>query len=80
MKSEPSDILDENGIVTMAFDVVDFSGFEGKMGIINISRAFPVSISVDGITRTYMVPDMRSATFLKRKGSYLGSMTRSIFR
>lgn len=55
LKDEPQEILDEHDITTMAFDVVDFSGFSGKVGEINITRAFPVSITADGKTQQVMV-------------------------
>ena len=72
LKREPGDILDESGIVTMAFDVVDFSGFEGKMGVISISRAFPVTLTVDGATKSVMVTDMRVGEMLEQQGISLG--------
>ncbi|MEG1972593.1 MAG: hypothetical protein RR315_05475, partial [Oscillospiraceae bacterium] len=52
LEKEASSILSERGIATMAYDVVDFTGFEGKMGVINISRAFPVKLTCDGKTKT----------------------------
>ncbi len=72
LRREPEKILDDNGIVTMAFDSVDFSGFEGKMGVISIQRAFPVSIQVDGETRTLMTTEMTVGELLKQEGIRLG--------
>lgn len=55
LKTDAKDILDDEGITVMAFDVVSFSGFEGKLGEINITRAFPVRLTADGVTRTVMM-------------------------
>lgn len=55
IKDEAEEILQENDIATMAFDVVDFSGFSGKVAEINITRAFPITITADGITQEVMV-------------------------
>lgn len=72
LRREPEKILNDNGIVTMAFDSVDFSGFEGKMGVISIQRAFPVSIRVDGETRTLMTTEMTVGELLAQEGIELG--------
>lgn len=58
MQQNPQDILEENGIATIAADVVDFSGFDSRrMGEIEIKRAFPVTVTADGETRTVMLPE-----------------------
>lgn len=72
LKRNPEEILDESGIVTMAFDVVDFSGFEGKMGVINIDRAFPIQLTVDGESRTVMTTDVTVEDLLEQEGITLG--------
>ncbi len=72
LRREPEKILDDNGIVTMAFDSVDFSGFEGKMGVIRIDRAFPVTIQVDGVTRALMTTEMTVGELLRQEGIQLG--------
>ncbi|MEG1849212.1 MAG: G5 domain-containing protein [Oscillospiraceae bacterium] len=72
LKQEPNKILHESGIATMAYDMVDFSGFEGKMGVISIKRAFPVTIRVDGILRTLMATEMTVADLLAQEGIRLG--------
>ena len=72
LKKEPEKILDETGITTMAYDVVDFSGFQGKMGVIEIERAFPIQVTVDGITHERMTTEMTVSDFLKKEGITLG--------
>ncbi len=72
LSHEPHKILDDSGIVTMACDIVDFSGFEGKMGVINITRAFPVTIKVDGKLRTLMTTDITVGELLRQEGITLG--------
>ena len=72
LNRELSEILDESGIVTMAFDVVDFSGFKGKMGVVNISRAFPVTLTADNKTKSLMITDMRVGELLEQEGITLG--------
>lgn len=47
-KRDVSEILEDNGIATMAADIVDFTGFAGKTGEIRIKRAYPVEITADG--------------------------------
>lgn len=55
MEENPEDILEEHGIATIAADVVDFSGFVGNTGEINITRAFAVSVTADGKTQDVMI-------------------------
>ena len=55
IRQDADDILEENGIATMACDIVDFDGFHGRVGEISITRAFPVEITADGSTQTVMV-------------------------
>lgn len=56
-QQDPYDILEDNGIVTMSTDVVDFSGITGGYGEINITRSFPVTVTADGQTHTLYVVD-----------------------
>ena len=72
LSREPQKILSDSGIVTMACDVVDFSGFEGKMGVINITRAFPVTIQVDGKLIALMTTEMTVGELLREEGIVLG--------
>ena len=72
LSHEPQKILNESGIVTMACDIVDFSGFEGKMGVINITRAFPVTIQVDGKLSAMMTTDITVGQLLRQQGITLG--------
>lgn len=55
MNTDPREILAESGIVTMAYDAVDVSGFEGMLGEISIKRAFPVTVVVDKTRTEHMV-------------------------
>ena len=57
MEDNAQDILEEHGIVTIAADVVDFSGFVGNTGEINITRAFPVTVTADGVTHDVMIAE-----------------------
>jgi len=72
VKDEPAEILDELGFKTMAYDVVDFSGFSGKIGVINIDRAFPVKLRVDGKTISEMTTDKTVGDLLKENNITLG--------
>ncbi|HWP52025.1 MAG TPA: G5 domain-containing protein [Clostridia bacterium] len=72
LSHEPQKILNDSGIVTMACDIVDFSGFEGKMGVINITRAFPVTIQVDGKLSALMTTDSTVGQLLRQQGITLG--------
>lgn len=72
LSREPQKILNDSGIATMACDIVDFSGFEGKMGVINITRAFPVTIRVDGKLSAMMTTDITVGELLKQQGIKLG--------
>lgn len=71
-KSDAKDILEDEGIKVMAFDVVSFSGFEGKLGEISITRAFPVRISADGLTQTLMMTEGKVADALELAQLELG--------
>jgi len=57
IKQDVNEILNDNGINVMAYDKVDFSGFKGKLGEINIQRAFPVTVRADGVEQSIMVTD-----------------------
>ena len=71
-KNEPHKILNDSGIAIMGFDVVDFSGFEGKMGIISIQRAFPITLQVDGKTQKMMTTETTVEDFLEKQQIKLG--------
>ena len=73
LSSEPQQVLDNRGIATMVYDVVDFSGFEGKMGVINIKRAFPVTVKYDGTVRTLMTAEITVSELLNQLGIKLGA-------
>ncbi|MFV0497653.1 MAG: G5 domain-containing protein [Candidatus Fimivivens sp.] len=72
LSQEPQKILDDSGIATMACDIIDFSGFEGKMGVINITRAFPVTIQVDGKISALMTTDITVGALLREQDIELG--------
>lgn len=57
IRRDPYALLEENGIVTLSTDIVDFTGIEGGYGEINITRSFPVTITADNRTRTLYVTD-----------------------
>lgn len=48
-------ILENYNIATLSTDVVEFTGFEGNYGEIEISRSIPVYVTVNGITKTMKV-------------------------
>ena len=52
---DPMVLLADSGIVTLSTDVVKFTGIEGGYGEINITRSFPVTVTVDNKTRTRYV-------------------------
>lgn len=52
--SDAKDILVNEGIKTTDYDVVDASGFSGKVSYINVIRAFPVTLKCDGVTKQLM--------------------------
>ncbi|MEG1447935.1 MAG: G5 domain-containing protein [Oscillospiraceae bacterium] len=48
-------ILENYNIATLSTDVVEFTGFEGNYGEIEISRSIPVYVTINGITKTMKV-------------------------
>ena len=50
-------ILEECGISVSQHDTVDFSGFDGNVAEINITRAFPVVIRADNTTYQVMMTE-----------------------
>lgn len=72
INDEPEDILSEYGIMTMAYDSVDFTGFSGRVGEISITRAFPVLLTVDDTTNKYMRTDGSVSSLLEESGVTLG--------
>ena len=56
-KDDMNDILEHNGIITLAADKVEFTGMEGNYAEIDISRAFPVTLKADGVTHQVMMTD-----------------------
>lgn len=72
INEEPEDILSEYGIMTMAYDSVDFSGFSGGVGEISITRAFPVLLTVDDTTNKLMRTDGSVGGLLSECGVTLG--------
>lgn len=59
-------ILEDNGITTLANDIVEFSGFIGNYGEVSISRAFPVYITHDGRTQKIMTTDITVDELFKK--------------
>lgn len=52
---DPMVLLQENGIITLSTDVVNFTGIEGGYGEISITRSFPVTVTADNKTITRYV-------------------------
>ena len=61
-------ILEECGISVSQHDTVDFSGFDGNVAEINITRAFPVVIRADNTTYQVMMTEGTVADALNRAG------------
>lgn len=55
METDPQTLLEENGIVTLSTDIVNFSGIEGGYGEIHITRSFPVTVTADNRSETIYV-------------------------
>jgi 3D (Asp-Asp-Asp) domain-containing protein len=71
--SDPREILEQYGYVTMAYDAVDFTGFQGKLGEIDITRAFPVTVRCDGTETELMVTGGSVADVLDEAGVVLAN-------
>lgn len=67
-KTDPQDILKQNGIITLSADVVNFTGIAGGYGEIDIDRAFPIQIKADGLTRTRQVIGGTVGSILAQEG------------
>ena len=65
-------ILAQNGYELGADDEMRFDGFSGKVGVIDIKRAFPVSITADGQTREIMTTAAPLSELLEEEGITLG--------
>ncbi|MEG1870258.1 MAG: G5 domain-containing protein, partial [Oscillospiraceae bacterium] len=63
-----NEILEDNGIITLAADKVAFTGMEGGYAEINISRAFPVTVSADGRTYATMITEGSVADVFDKLG------------
>lgn len=72
MDTTPQEVLKQSGIVLTAYDTVDFTGFEGKLGEISITRAFPVNIRCDGKHLIQMVTGGTIADVLQAAKITLG--------
>lgn len=71
-ETDPRDILEESGIATFAFDAVDFTGFENKLGEISITRAFPVTVRCDGVMTVLMMTGGNVSDALEQADVTLG--------
>ena len=71
-QQDPSRILSQKQIATMAYDMVDATDLQGKLGVIEIKRAFPVILKVDGEEREIMTTDIRVDEFLAKNKIELG--------
>ena len=71
-QQDPNRILSQKQIATMAYDMVDATDLQGKLGVIEIKRAFPVILKVDGEEREIMTTDIRVDEFLAENEITLG--------
>jgi len=67
-------ILAQRGISLGEFDEVRFDGFSGRIGLLEVRRAFPVTIRADGQTQEIMTTAMPLADLLQREGIPLGEL------
>lgn len=67
-KQDLDAILEECGISVSPHDKVDFSGFDGNVAEINITRAFPVVIRADNTTHQVMMTEGTVADALEKAG------------
>lgn len=72
LEDQPQSILNEKGISTLASDIVEFSGFNGTMGVINIDRAFSVGVEVDNRNYEIMTTEVSVSEFLDVNNISLG--------
>lgn len=69
MLEDPKEILAERGIVTMAYDDVDFTGFlPNTIPEIQITRAFDISLTADGTTKNLKVTGGTVGDVLRENG------------
>jgi 3D (Asp-Asp-Asp) domain-containing protein len=71
-QKDPKRILGQKQIAAMAFDIVETADLSGKLGLIEIKRAFPVVLKADGTTKTIMTHDAKVEDFLAEQGIELG--------
>lgn len=71
-RDEPSEVLNDSGINLMAFDAVDFTGFYGKVSEIQINRAYPVYLDINGETQTIMATGSSLGEILNEQGITVG--------
>ena len=72
MRKTADAILAESGLDISPYDEVRFDGFEDKIGVIVVRRAFPVTLTVDGLVRKTMTTEMPVGEFLREQGVELG--------
>ena len=72
MRESADEILEESGIEVSPDDEVRFDGFEEKIGVIEVRRAFPVTLQVDGGVVETMTTEMSVADFLRDQEIELG--------
>jgi len=70
------EILVQNGVGVGEYDEVLFNGFTGRIGVLEIRRAFPVTITVDGGTRNVMTTAKPLSELLEQEGIELGEYDR----
>jgi len=67
-------ILSRSGITLGAYDEVRIGGFADRVGLLEIRRAFPVTIHADGNTRRVMTTATQLGTLLDKEGITLGEL------
>ena len=72
MRDTASDILKQNNVDIGDHDVVRFDGFYDKIGVVEVDRAFPVSLTADGKTIEAMAVAKTVGDFIKENGVTVG--------
>jgi len=72
MRDTASDILKQNNVSVGADDIVRFDGFYDKIGVIEVDRAFPVTLTADGKTIEAMAVAKTVGDFIKENNISLG--------
>ena len=74
MRDTASDILKQNNVDVSADDIVRFDGFYDKIGLIEVERAFNVSLTADGKKTESMAVAQTVGDFIKENAKYVSNL------